>query len=257
MIMKKIFVAISLLACSYSALADNSNDSNKPNNMNDSYVVKKVFEKDNKLHVVLDLPYQKKMHGMLDDDEQSVERSKNEGAALQFFIPHPGIEEAQVDKTSLVQEIDDFVSKSAQYFKFHPQYKGMLAVNFVIFPGYKKPFQVDLSKISDPEMKQGAIEFNKKLKESSRCNKEQFCQVTASTNLSFLDSNNQEQELNKEEFAKFMEAHKGPIIDTYTSNKNYLYPIPYYVYIGTNGYLITHEQMEVQLQKLKNEFSKK
>jgi hypothetical protein len=217
-----------------------------------SVEVKKVHEKNNTLHIELsyNIPYKKKMIGMLDNDQESIARSLKDGASLQFFIPHPGIEYAQVDKEELIKQVDSFVENTAKYFKLHPEYKGMLVANFVIFPGYKNPFQTDLSQITNTDSQKEAIELNKQIKENSHCNKKQFCQLTGLMKVSFLNSK-KAPPFNTIIFSRFLDKQQNKNIEVYTNNKRYLTPIPYYIYIGTNGYLISHEQMEKELIKIK------
>lgn len=185
-----------------------------------------------------------KVIGMSDTSEQSISRGIKDGAAVQSIVMDGSIRAAKVDQPALVAEMDDYVKSVGLYFKDRPQHKGLLMVQFVLFPGYKKPFQVDISQLKSPDEITKMTEFNKTMKETSACNTEGYCASLGAMKIKFSNSPS---ELNEEEFVEFVHSQPASGVEVYAKNKMYNKPISFIMVIGTNGYLATPEKIKEEL----------
>lgn len=227
--MKKILLAISTLICMNFSIAQNINN---------------VYEKNGALHISLDnIPFHTRMLGMLDDNKESIERSFKDGASLQFFLSSEDIHKAGVDKDSLVKEVDSFVAQTAIYYKKHPQIKGMQIFRFILFPGYKKPYQI-VKQSNNKEEQQFINDLNNVLKKESKCNELHFCSALVAIQSKFINLEDNKQTVNLVDLEKFLGKMNNDDVHVYTNNKNYLEPITYFIVIGINGYLATEEKIK-------------
>lgn len=196
------------------------------------------------------IPFHTEMKGMLDNDEQSIARGVKEGAALQFFLVGDGLEKAGVDKKALVRDVDDFVSIAAKYYKQHTEIKGMQIFTFSLFPGYNKPYQIT-KKSNNKDEQQFINQLNETLRKNSKCNAQHFCSATYAMEENFINPEDANQKINSIEFEKFLQDNSKNDIRVYTSNKDYLNPIVYFVIVGTNGYLATEEKIRAVMKNQK------
>ena len=232
--MKKLLITLLSLGFVSPVFADNKPAIESVTTKNDTFVLN--FKQTN-------MPFYLQMKGMADNNEQSIARGKADGVALQYFLAHNDIEVAQVDKVALIKDVDHFTNAISKYFKQHPELRGGFFVEFTIFPGYKKPYQIDLKTVP-AEYQKPYEQLNKAIQEKSVCNKEKMCQITVSTTAKFFNFENTKVAFNNMDLQKFLEKEANSTIDVFTKNKEYLKPITYFLVYGTNGYHVEKEQIK-------------
>lgn len=204
--------------------------------------INKIEDRGDTIYLSIDAtPLHMRMDGMKDNDQETIARSKKDGAALQFFLADKSIIESGLDQDLLVKEVNKYVADSARYYKQHPSIKGMLIVTFIVFPGYKTPYQ--LTATNDPQKQEFVTHLNNILKKVSTCNNEGFCAANMIMDSTFINLEDSTQQLNNKEFALFIEKQPRNGITLYTSNKDYLHPVQYMLVLGTNGYLATESKI--------------
>lgn len=226
--MKKIIIAFSFLSVSINFVF--------------AQTINKIEDRGDTIYLSVDAtPFHMKMNGMKDNDQESIARSKKDGASLQFFLADKSIVDSGLEQDILVKEVNKYVEDSSKYFKQHPNIKGMQIVTFIVFPGYKTPYQ--LTSTNDPQRQDFVNHFNRILKKDSICNKDGFCSANVLMDSTFINLEDLTQKLNNRELGLFLDKQPKNGLTLYTSNKDYLYPVQYILVLGTNGYLATESKI--------------
>jgi hypothetical protein len=203
-----------------------------------------------------DMSFLKDIDGMQDNDIQSVQRSKSTGLAIQFVAPSSSFALDQADPKATVAQMNYFSTISGKYFLGHPELKGGLMAHILIFPSYKKPFQIPTDGVTDAKSLAGIKKTNEFIKKNTRCNSQGFCSFSMLDKVKYYPLN-PKNELNVEDFLKFSNDYakndksSKEVPDIYTQSKEHTYPIEIYVFAGTNGYLFQPNEIIEKVNELR------
>lgn len=215
------------------------------------------------------LPFPDHIVGIKDSEAASVVRSLANGISAQYIIFDNKIKEGIVDTNILTKELNEYIESVGKYFRKNSDFKGGFVTYFTLYPSFISPFQYDVESLSinenihDKEIRT-LKNRNVLLKKISNCNQAGYCgafvidelnyftntQSNSTNNSTVQSDENTELEERKFDIIDFedhliLENRKGKQIFAY--NKDFREPISIILFLGTNGYLITPEQVQLEL----------
>lgn len=189
--------------------------------------------------------FPQKMIGMMDNNEQSISRSKKEGVALQYVLFNkPLYQSLNIDSNTLTDNFNNYSHLLSKFFKKHQDLKGTFITIIDYFPGYKNPFQFNST---NPQIQK----LNQAIKEDSQCSPQGFCSSLIFTETIFDDKKQTNFHSYIPELSQYLENDNTHIPNPTFSNKNNLKPVRFVLIYGTNGYLTTVNEVKSFLQKIK------
>lgn len=174
--------------------------------------------------------------GAHDEEQKAIERSLKEGAGLQYVLySKTALDNSGIDQIVLSQDINDFVTQSAGFFKENHLLKGTFYAFMTLYPSYDGPYQIPLN-LGKPSLQENINNINAYIKENSSCNEKKFCSLFLIHNYYYVGEENDL--FDGVKYKNYMAEKATVDIVHYPTNKKNLKPIVFVLMMGTNGKLL-------------------
>lgn len=187
-----------------------------------------------------------KLRGLNETPAQSRFRSADRGASLQVTqYPQELFESLKLNEQNFADEINAFVTNTGRYFTRNRELKGIFKAQIMLFTSYKKPFAYteEFAKENNIPI-EALIQMNKNIVNNNKCNSEGFCFTMLLADFDYFDEDFKD-EFDKQDYIKFLSQFNTSQISHYSGLKKTNEPLLFTMYLGTNGKLITEEEIKI------------